>query len=196
MRCACSHGVRGEVGTGRLVNPAAGEGFTLAELTAVVVVVCVLAGLALPVLGPFFMRSAITRQASEIHQKIVHARDLAMRQRVCWRVCFVPGESRWYCHADTDGNGRRDAGEPFVGPYVLQRGIRFGSRAARGPNDTEIPRDGVSLSDNRVSFSAMGTCNSGTVYLTSGSRDMALRVMPASGVVLEYEWDDGWRAAR
>lgn len=42
----------------------------------------------------------------------------------------------------------------------------------------------------------MGTCNAGTVYLMSEDRDMALRILPASGTVLVYEKNPSWRVLR
>jgi hypothetical protein len=42
----------------------------------------------------------------------------------------------------------------------------------------------------------MGACNSGTVYLCTSDKSMGLRVLPASGTVLIYEYIRSWRLLR
>jgi Tfp pilus assembly protein FimT len=164
----------------------------MAELMVCLAVVLILACLALPGLSSLMGRSTLAIEADSMRAGLCRARDLAMRQQVYWRVCFEPDGSRWYCFADPDRDSERDAGEALLGPYVLGRGVTFGSRAAKGPNNSDMPADGVSLAGNRLSFSPMGSSNAGTIYLRSRDKDMALRIMPASGTVLLYEWGRSW----
>jgi hypothetical protein len=49
---------------------------------------------------------------------------------------------------------------------------------------------------NRVSFSPMGGCNAGTIYLQSQDRNLALRVLPASGTVQVYAYHQSWSLLR
>lgn len=162
----------------------------------VLAVVAVLAAVALPGLGAFSSRKEILHQADLIGAHLHHARTQAVSRGVPWRVVFTPELDRWVCFADPNRNLRHDPGEQMMGPFTLARGVAFGSRAPSGPNSTSIPADGVSFAGNRVSFSALGTCNAGSIYLRSDDRDMALRVLPASGTVLVYERSPSWRALR
>lgn len=162
----------------------------------VIAIIALVAAIALPGFGAFSSRKAISHQADQIGAQLYRARELAVTQGIPWRVVFSPGHAQWFCFGDPNRNMRHDPGEQRLGPYVLTKGILFGSRAPAGPNNSSIPADGISFSGNRVSFSPMGTCNAGTIYLKSTDRDLALRVLPASGLVLMYERNPSWRVLR
>ncbi len=172
------------------------SGVTLPELMVVLAVVAILAAMALPCLAGLAGRSSLERQAYLIISHLTMARDMAVKRQEPWCVVFLPDRCAWYCHADPNRNHRADPGEASLGPYRLPQGLVFGSRSASGPNGTKVPADGVSLADNRVSFSPMGTCNAGTVYLRSRGSERALRIMPASGTVVVYERTGAWRVVR
>jgi prepilin-type N-terminal cleavage/methylation domain-containing protein len=171
-------------------------GVSLAELMAVIAIVCILAAIALPGLGAFSSRKTLEHQADELGAFFHQARERAIREGIYWRIIFKPGERQWLAFGDHNGNTRYDSGEQQIGPCILQQGITFGCHAARGPNDSDIPSDGVTLADNRINFSPMGACNAGTVYLCTSDKSMALRVLSASGTVLIYEYINSWRLLR
>lgn len=156
----------------------------------------VLAALALPGLGAFSSRKTLSRQADRIAVLLYRARDLAMEEGFPWRVQFDPGKGTWVCFGDENSDSVMDAHERRIGPEGLEAGVAFGSRARPGPNKSNVPEDGISLVDNRVSFSPLGSCNSGTIYLCSEERSMAVRVLPASGVVRVWEFRDDWEVIR
>jgi hypothetical protein len=113
-----------------------------------------------------------------------------------WRVQFDPGNGSWVCFGDEDNDSAMDEHERRLGPERLEDGVAFGSTVRPGPNKSDVPEDGISLVDDRVSFSPMGTCNSGTIYLRSKDRSMAIRVLPASGVVRVWEYREDWEVVR
>lgn len=183
---------------GRMGSPACPpRGATLAELMVAVAVIGILAAVAIPSLARLGSRSNLAREWAFMASRIALVRDLAIRNQEAWCVVFIPEGSRWYCHADPNSNRTPDRGEALMGPYVLSRGVSFGSSSALGPNNTSVPSDGVSLAANRISFSAMGTCNAGSVYLTTRKQDVSLRIFPASGTVVVYEREGAlWRPVR
>ena len=169
------------------------RGFTLLELMVVLVIVFIMAAIALPNLSGLTQRKNLEQQGNEIISLFYRAREMAMEQESTWRIVFSPEQAMCICFGDANGNSSIDQGEPSLGPYVLPKGIIFGSNASKGPNNTNLPDDGVSFVKNRVSFSNMGTCNSGTIYLSSPDRSLAIRLLPASGSVLKWEYIDSWR---
>lgn len=196
MYCKCNCKRPGEVGSHYGQIESSRAGVTLIELMVVIAIIALVAAVALPSLRAFSSRKAIFHQADQIGAQLYRAKELAVTQGIPWRVVFSPGPAQWYCFGDLNRNMQHDPGEQRLGPYVLTKGILFGSRAPAGPNNSSIPADGVSFSGNRVSFSPMGTCNAGTIYLRSTDRDLALRVLPASGLVLMYEKNPSWRVLR
>ena len=162
----------------------------------VLAIICILAAIALPGLGAFSSRKTIEHQADQLGAYFHQARERAIREGIYWRIIFIPGERQWFSFGDVNGNARYDSGEQQTGTCILPQGITFGCHAAGGPNNSVVPPDGITFSDNRINFSPMGACNSGTVYLCTGDKSMGLRVLPASGTVLMYEYISSWRMLR
>ncbi|HQG33212.1 MAG TPA: GspH/FimT family protein, partial [Deltaproteobacteria bacterium] len=159
------------------------SGVSLLELLAVLAIISIMAAIALPDLSRFASKKILSHQAEKMADIIHRARDLAMEQGHSWRVSFSPGQGTWMCYCDEDGDSEIDPGERKLGPYMLEKGIRFGCLAGSGPNNSSVPADGVSFVDDRISFSPMGSCNAGSIYLCDRERSIAIRVLPASGVV-------------
>ncbi|HPA84640.1 MAG TPA: hypothetical protein PLJ30_07515 [Deltaproteobacteria bacterium] len=166
------------------------------ELLVVLVIVSIMAAMALPDISAFSSGKTLNQQADRIESLFHRARCLAMEHGYPWRVEFDPGERTWICYGDADGDSLLDSAEQRIGPERLEGKISFGCTAHRGPNDTSIPVDGISFANNRVSFSPMGCCNSGSLYLKAEDRSVALRVMPASGVVRIWGYRGEWRVVK
>lgn len=192
MDSKCSIRAFGQTGSLKKFHIIGEGGVTLLELLAVLVILSVMAAIAIPDLSRFVSKKILSHQAELMADVIHRARDLAMEQGFSWRVSFRPGQGTWVCYCDEDDDLKFDPGERMLGPYVLEKGIRFGCLAARGPNDTSLPDDGVSFTDNCISFSPMGCCNSGSVYLSDKNSSVAVRVLPASGVVRMWQYLRSW----
>ncbi len=162
----------------------------------VIAIAGIVAAIALPGFSSFSSRKSIQHQADRIGAQLHHVRSLAVEQGISWRVVFTPNQARWVCFGDANRNLLPDPGEQRLGPYTLARGIAFGCSAPEGPNRTTIPSDGISFTANRVSFSPMGACNAGTIYVRAEEKSLALRVLPASGTVLIYGYTGSWKVLK
>lgn len=162
----------------------------------VLLILSVMAVIALPDITGFASRKNLQRQGDEFISVFHRTRDLAMDQGITWRILFQPEEGRFSCFGDEDADSQVDPTEKQLGPYVLADGILYGSLASTGPNKSRIPEDGVSFVNNRTSFSYMGCCNAGTVYLKSQDRALAIRLLPSSGTVRMWEYDGTWKVMK
>ncbi|MBN1636124.1 MAG: prepilin-type N-terminal cleavage/methylation domain-containing protein [Deltaproteobacteria bacterium] len=169
------------------------NGITLMELIVVMLVVAVLAVLALPALGIYSSRHTMQYQTDELSGVLAMARLKAIDQGFTWRVLFYPDQRSYLMFCDRDNDNAKDPDEEQIGPYCLFKDIEFGSSALTGPNKTSMPSDGVSLVGNNVSFSAMGSCNAGTIYLKSIDTSVALRILPSSGSPQLWIYKNQWR---
>jgi len=185
-----------QIGSHHRQTGAGDTGVTLLELLAVLVIVSIMAALALPGLGTFSSRKSLSGQVDRLEALIIRVRDLAMEQGCPWRVEFDPGKGAWICYGDANGDLLMDPGEQRLGPDTLDGGVSFGCIPDRGPNNSSVPEDGVSFLGNRITFSPLGCCNAGSIYLKSKERSAAIRVMPASGSVRVWEYRDGWRSVK
>jgi prepilin-type N-terminal cleavage/methylation domain-containing protein len=171
-------------------------GVSLAELMVVLTIICILAAIALPGLRAYSSRKTIEHQTDQLGAYFQQTRERAIHEGIYWRIVFKPGERQWFAFGDVNGNTQYDSGEKHIGTCTLQQGITFGCHASSGPNNTTIPPDGITFAGNRINFSPMGACNSGTVYLCTSDKSMGLRILPASGTVLIYEYISSWRLLR
>jgi prepilin-type N-terminal cleavage/methylation domain-containing protein len=169
------------------------KGVTLVELMVVLAIISILAVIAIPGFNGFFSKRTFYCQADELCAMINRARDHAIDKGQPWRVIFIPAEGGWFSFGDANNNNLMDPGEERLGPCHLEAGIGFGSHAHTGPNGTTVPSDGVSFAENRISFSPLGSCNAGTIFLRCREWDLAVRVYPASGTIRRYEYNDVWR---
>ena len=172
------------------------KGVTLLELMVVLVIISIMAAIALPDIAGFASRKALQRQGDELIAIFQRCRDKAMEQGITWRVLFLPEEGTCLCYGDQNADSQIDMTEEQLGPYCLLDGITFGSFASTGPNKTKIPDDGVSFTKNRTSFSYMGCCNAGTIYLKTKDRSVAIRLLPSSGMVRMWEYDRSWQVVK
>jgi prepilin-type N-terminal cleavage/methylation domain-containing protein len=169
------------------------KGVSLTELLVVIAIMAVIACISVPVFSRSISNSDLELQTVNISGAIQTARVKAMEQKCGWKGIFDPEVATFTFFADKNVNGIPDIGEEQMGPFRLENRIKFGACAEKGPNDTEMPGDGISFVDNRLILNSMGSSNAGTVYLTNGIRTSAVRVMPASGAVVCWIHDGTWR---
>lgn len=158
-------------------------GVTLTELLVVLTIVAVLAACAVPGFRRYGERQALMRTADRLVAEIYRAKLCAMAEERTWRVSFTPAGY---------------SVGPLGGPtclYALGQ-ASFGAPTARDYAGNPLPADGVRFDDNRLSFSAMGSCNAGTVFLQAGGRACAISLQPASGLAVLRVYDGVWHAAR
>jgi prepilin-type N-terminal cleavage/methylation domain-containing protein len=169
------------------------RGVTLTELLVVIALAAILAAFSIPFLGRSIAKSNLDKQTDFVAGTIMSSRIKAMEKGFPFRLDFDASNMTFTCFGDKNSNGMEDYGEEVLGPYRLENRIIFGSGILRGPNDTGVPEDGISLVDNRLSFNTLGSSNAGTIYLKNTAGTAAIRVMPASGAVVCWVYDKNWR---
>ncbi len=163
------------------------------ELLVVIALVAIMAAISVPFLGRSIAKSKLDNEADFIAGTLVTSRIKAMEKGFPFRLDFDSSNMNFISFGDKNSNGMKDNGEETLGPYRLRHGIVFGSGASTGPNDTQVPEDGISLVDNRLTFNTIGSSNAGTIYLKKAQRTAAIRIMPASGAVVCWVYDGNWR---
>jgi len=156
-------------------------GVTLIELVVVMAIAAILAALALPCLRPRDDSRRLAAATDRLVAEIDHARLSAMADGQTWRLVFDPPR----CSIGPVGSVTR---------RLEFEDVSYGSIVARDHNGSSIPADGVRFDDNRLSFSAMGSCNAGTIFLTCGKLASSIAVQPASGLAVVRLYDGSWHA--
>jgi prepilin-type N-terminal cleavage/methylation domain-containing protein len=169
------------------------RGVSLLELLVVIALAAILAAISIPFLGRAISKRDLDNETDFIAGTIMTSRVKAMDKGFPFRLDFDTSGMLFSCFGDKNRNGMLDDGEEVFGPYRLQNRIIFGSGISKGPNNTDIPEDGISLVDNRLTFNTLGSSNAGTIYLKNSCRTAAIRVMPASGSAVCWVYDGNWR---
>ena len=154
------------------------SGFTLIELTVVVIIISVLAGMIVPRLAGSIGSTALRESARRLLIAAQYARDFAVTRRRACRLVIDP-ERRCYvleCEADPDsrpGEFTALGGGP-VKADVLGRGVRFGRLRVEslGPRQAE---------DGCVCFEPDGRADAAVVEITDGRRVYSLTVSGCTG---------------
>jgi prepilin-type N-terminal cleavage/methylation domain-containing protein len=169
------------------------RGVSLVELLVVIFLVAIIASISVPFLGGAIEKRSLDNEVDFISGTISTSRTNAIEKGFPFRLDFDSSKMLFLVYGDRNSNGMKDDGEEVLGPYKLRSGITFGSAASIGPNDTQIPEDGISLVDNRLSFNSIGSSNAGTIYLKKAQRTAAIRIMSATGAVVCWIYDGKWR---
>jgi prepilin-type N-terminal cleavage/methylation domain-containing protein len=168
-------------------------GVSLVELLVVIALMAIMAAISVPFMGRVIAKSNLDNEADFIAGTLLTSRTKAMEKGIPFRLDFDASNMNFLSFGDKNSNGMKDNGEEILGPYRLRNGIVFGSGASSGPNNTQMPEDGISLVDNRLTFNTIGSSNAGTIYLKNAQRAAAIRIMPATGAVVCWIYDGNWR---
>lgn len=153
-----------------------GWAFTLVEMTVVIVLVAVLAGMALPMLSGAAASTHLKEQAHGLLTAARYAREYALTHRVDCRLVIDPAAGQYALQRrDQDAAG----GETFVPiglgwgrPVVLSGGVRF-SRVEIDPADGRTQ-------DSWITFRPTGQADAALVELSAGRWSYTLLIVPAS----------------
>jgi type IV fimbrial biogenesis protein FimT len=160
-----------------------GRGFSLIELMVVVALLAVLAGIGIPNLQSFLIRSRLTAAVNEVNAHLQFARSEAIRRNLPVTVRRNAGAAGnwsegWNTFLDTNGNGTQDVGDELL-------------RAGRAFTDPMTLRAGTTIPD-RLTFDGTGRlttaggvfviCHGTDLVSGSESRSRALLVSPTGRV--------------
>ena len=194
--------------TVRTVCASSAIGVALLDVLVTLAIVSVLLGLSVPATAAVTDASRARHAAGFLSSRFRLARQEAVARGVNVGVVFDLVGGTWSLRVcrDGTGNGLRRAdiqsgADPCVeGPHnlgVLFAGLDIAVDASlRGPAGEPPSSDPVRFgSANLVSFSPLGSCTSGSLYLRSRMGDQyAVRVTGVTGRirVLRYERGPGW----
>ena len=155
-----------------------GRGFTLVEVTVVVVIVAVLAGMIVPRLVGSLASSQLREAARGLLIATRYARDFAVTHRCCCRVRLIPAERKSVVECQTDPQRRPNEYEPIQGGIfrfsALPEQVRFGRvRIEAAEQRAEEP--------DCITFRPTGGCEAAVIELTDGRRGYSLLVFPNTG---------------
>lgn len=151
--------------------------FTLVEMTVVMVLVVVLAGMTIPMFAGAAGSTRLKEQAHGLLTSARYAREYAITHRVDCRLAIDSTAGQYTLQRqDVDALG----GETFTAiglgwgrPVVLGSGVRF-SRVEIQPADGHTE-------NQWITFHPTGQADSALVEITDGQKTYTLLVAPASG---------------
>jgi prepilin-type N-terminal cleavage/methylation domain-containing protein len=174
------------------------SGFTMQELLVVMAVLCLLAGIAIPVYSHWYPGYRLKTAARELYGNLHLAKLGAVKENRKWRIVFFPTSNRYVVwsygiNGEWDGGTGDDRDVKTVDLSHYGGGVCFSGGAAtegatRPPGP--IPEDGVSYNYNIAVFSPRGLANTlGYVYLcNSRQSSFAVGTTSRAGVVVLKRW--------
>ncbi len=168
------------------------KGVTLLELLMVVAIIAVVAAVAVPSMSRYRAKQETVRSVDQIVGVINQVKFKAMQDRCSWRIHFDAAGASYLAYADSNGNGAMDAGEERLATYDLGRQVSFSSSCSRGPNNSSVPADGISLASNTLTINKLGSSNAGTIYLDGPGDPVAIRILPAAARPQIWRYAGSW----
>ena len=155
-----------------------GGGFTLVELTVVVIIISVLAGMIAPRFAGSIGSTALRESARRLLVAAQYARDFAVTRRRACRLVIDSKQRRYVleCEAEPDAQPGEftalRAGPVRAG--ALSRGVRFGQVRVEGLGPRRAEPD-------RICFEPGGGADDAVVEITDGRRVYSLTVSGCTG---------------
>jgi prepilin-type N-terminal cleavage/methylation domain-containing protein len=162
------------------------KGHTLIELMFVLSIAGILTVLAVSDLGTGVSHYRLRNAGQQLASDLRLIRQKAISEGLSHKIQFIPGSRKYHL--------------PELGDQTLPADVRFGVRPGvpHLPDAGSMPSDGISFSENKVTFQPNGTIVGigGTVYLTGDmNRQDALAItVNVTGRVKIYKWNGGeWK---
>jgi prepilin-type N-terminal cleavage/methylation domain-containing protein len=174
------------------VSSSGRRGYSLIELLVAVAAVGIILAVTLPSMGEMNRRRELRAATAELRSifREVRSRAVATGSNAAVKFKLIGGEWHYGIFVDGDGDGVRnddiDKGkDPNVVPFRRVFGTQGHVRIGLPPVAIHDPDRGVVRPDESpvrfnsstlCSFSPMGACTSGSIYLTEGKRAAVLRM--------------------
>ena len=146
------------------------SGFTLIELTIVIVLLAILAGVGVPNFLSWLPKYRLKRAARDLYSNLQLAKMTAIKANKKCRVNYYKNPDRYTV----------DLLNKTIRLSDYKSGITF-----CGPNNQ-------TFAVSAITFNSRGTSNSGYAYLTNSGRSAYYRVGPlTSGAIKLQKWSEG-----
>ncbi len=173
------------------------SGFTMIEMLVVVAIISVMVGIAVPNFVDWLPDYRLKKPAKELFSNMQLAKLNAIKQNTDWAIVFDSGENKYYiCSAKgADNSWAITVGDPIEKEVTLpdKSGVQFGHGSATKDATTA---GGQSFSDNDITFgsnyatfNAMGTGNSGYVYLENEKDATYAITKESTGFIAIKKWN-------
>jgi prepilin-type N-terminal cleavage/methylation domain-containing protein len=165
------------------------KGFSLLELLFVLCIAGILATIATPVFSTWIPDYRLRGIAKELYTDMHFAKMKSIKENDKYKIVFNTGVNDSYSFSKADGVIEKTV---LFNPDDSDSMVSFGyGEATKDATKTGgiPPADGVSYTDNAVTFNPRGTGTSGYVYLTnSKGASFAIGTL-SSGVIYIKKWD-------
>ena len=166
------------------------------ELMIVVAIIGVTAAIAVPVmLNPIHK---VKKAARELMGDMQGTKLGALRSNTDWAIVFDTANNRYLVCSDRGGDNTwsNTADNTIVKTVDFSdhtSGVSYGAGAATFDATVDqdpLPADFVSYNANVLTFNALGSCNSGFIYLDYNNSAFAVGTL-STGIVRIRHWNNG-----
>jgi len=177
------------------------NGFTLVEVTVVILIISALGAIAVPNIATWTQSHHLRGAASALYSDMTTARIRTIKDKVRHSLRVDGAGGQWILyHVGANGLNENGGGDDVI--LRTRRLSEFGESVVCGIGDAsggvtdgtlEAP-DFTTFGANRVTFNAMGQCNAGFFYLANGQGGSVAVGTLSSGVVRVRQWkgDSTW----
>ena len=191
------------------MSPTSTRGYSLLEVLAVISIMVIVGGAAVPLGHGGAERARASGAASYLAGRLAVARLEAVRRSTNVAIRFIPTAGGYSLRAFVDGNGNGVLTSDIVSgidPPISPEeqidnhfsGVSFGilpNVTAIDPNDPFNPNDPIQIgASTLVSFGPTGSSTSGTLFLRgSGGHQLAVRLLGITGRtrILRFSFVEG-----
>jgi prepilin-type N-terminal cleavage/methylation domain-containing protein len=166
-----------------------GKGFSLLELLFVLCIAGILATIATPVFSTWIPDYRLRGMAKELYADMHLAKTKAIKENDKYKIVFNTGKNNSYKFIKADGAIEKTVlFNPADSDSIISFGCGDATKDATKAGGSP-PSDGVSYTDNAVTFNPRGTGTSGYAYLTNSKGSSFAIGTLSSGVIFIKKWD-------